>query len=264
MGCVYCGANGPLTREHGIPAWLYEQTSDQTEQFFARKDDFVDTELQIRDVCHTCNHERLGQLDSSARALYDRHLQHYVGRGDSVEFKYDFDELARWLLKVAYNVARINGNGHEEFEPFVQYIWRGTPRPMKFSVFVQILIPTQVPEHIQRQTGEREFLPNSIRIGKASESPYWRFDLCRRVGVKSYDFRIVGSNNETISEKRWRSMLRTFEVKGIPGARRLGCNKTLEILSASQNDAYGSCRGFFLANHAKIFERRRNRPQNWR
>ncbi len=51
----------------------------------------------------------LSQLDAYGKSLYDQYFTVPVDFGDTVEFLFDFDRLARWLLKLSFNSGRVHG-----------------------------------------------------------------------------------------------------------------------------------------------------------
>ena len=66
----------------------------------------VQAELTIADVCGACNSGFLSRLDAYGAGLWDKFFDFVPRPGEAVRFGYDFDLLARWLLKLAYNVGR--------------------------------------------------------------------------------------------------------------------------------------------------------------
>jgi hypothetical protein len=75
----------------------------------------------VRDVCGACNGGILSRLDAYAADLDREYFTRAVGFSPVVRFKYDFDLLLRWLLKISYNDDR-SGAPPYEAEPFVPYI----------------------------------------------------------------------------------------------------------------------------------------------
>ena len=105
-------------------------------------DKAVSGELTIGDVCKRCNNGPLASLDNYVCDLHDRFFNDIVHSGDRVDFRFDFERLLRWLLKVAYNIARARGGTIESTTDLVNYILNGTNRPTGFRVFLQLIIPT--------------------------------------------------------------------------------------------------------------------------
>ena len=63
-------------------------------------------DLIVKDVCARCNNGALSALDTYACKLYDSYFSKTVERNEHVDFRYDHDQLLRWLLKVSYNSSR--------------------------------------------------------------------------------------------------------------------------------------------------------------
>jgi len=114
--CAFCKRQSRLTQEHVFPKSLLkhkkvERKPEPSMRFSAKINKFVvDTELTIGDVCANCNNGVLSNLDGYFNEIYKRDICNYVALGQSKRFTYDFDRLARWLLKISYNVARVNNS----------------------------------------------------------------------------------------------------------------------------------------------------------
>jgi len=66
----------------------------------------------------------------------------------SLEFNYDYDLLARWLLKTAYNSSR-GAKHHEDAEALSQYthyMLGDDPRPRTLSVCLLLVAPYEAKE----------------------------------------------------------------------------------------------------------------------
>jgi hypothetical protein len=89
--CVFCGADGPLTREHTLPAWLGRigLPSDPVKHATGRlnrnpKDRGVSAPFTrvVRVVCATCNNGWLSDLDAAAKTAL---TQPILGRATTIE-----------------------------------------------------------------------------------------------------------------------------------------------------------------------------------
>src|SRR6266571_5236600 len=132
--CAYCGGPGPFTKEHVWPTSLYERfVADATARphFFLDRspDKFVLGEPTIRDVCAGCNNGELSRLDGYACQLYDSFLHRQFEDGESVVFEYDYDRLLRWLLKIAFNSARVHRSDTGILGYYRNYILGDFQRP---------------------------------------------------------------------------------------------------------------------------------------
>lgn len=63
--CAYCAREAPLTREHLIPAFMYDYQKQFTPfiEWSELAEKTVGGELQIKDVCAPCNNGPLSALD---------------------------------------------------------------------------------------------------------------------------------------------------------------------------------------------------------
>ncbi len=116
--CAYCRKTDvKLTKEHLWPASLCKRFippngEGSDGRMYIRKvpERFLETEVQIKDVCQDCNNGVLSFLDGYICKLWDVYFCTRVLSGDEVVFHYDYDYLSRWLLKIHYNSARIHNS----------------------------------------------------------------------------------------------------------------------------------------------------------
>ena len=66
-------------------------------------------DMTIKDVCRECNNGPLSKLDAYFCQVYDKYFAHVPKPGKSIEIRYDFSLLMRWLLKISYNSSRTTG-----------------------------------------------------------------------------------------------------------------------------------------------------------
>ena len=80
MPCIFCGAEGKLSREHVFPRWLEELFPDLGEVDYLRRLVTFSTDqhdkrpgpsfdVVVRDVCRDCNHGWMERLESQARPI---------------------------------------------------------------------------------------------------------------------------------------------------------------------------------------------------
>jgi hypothetical protein len=110
MKCAYCGEEKKPTREHIIPdGFLRGMKVDEqirwTETSPCR---VIGSDFVIKDVCDNCNNRVLSQLDTYAINLITKYNGKIDKNTKKIFFKYDYNKLSRWLLKVCYNSARAN------------------------------------------------------------------------------------------------------------------------------------------------------------
>src|SRR5918911_3114561 len=119
--CAYCRLSKTLTRENVLPSWILREQPTSNVRFDLNQQRVSERVPTIRDVCPDCNNGALSILDSYALALYERYFSNEVPK-QGVLFEYDYDMLARWLLKVAFNSARKANSRPDELEQFTSYI----------------------------------------------------------------------------------------------------------------------------------------------
>jgi hypothetical protein len=151
--CAYCGpTDSPLTREHLFSAFLegggYKTFVDRTRKIVSRR------APRIRDVCERCNTGPLSALDAHGAELHRRYFSRLVDAPVDITFRYDFDRLLRWLLKIAYNQDRAKGLPSDVYQPFLPYVLgtvkqRSAPATIHFGIIAPV--PTETP--IERQLG---------------------------------------------------------------------------------------------------------------
>ncbi|NIE64032.1 HNH endonuclease [Burkholderia sp. Ax-1719] len=136
--CAYCREDRPLTREHIIPAFIYDFQKQQEGTFIGWNEvaqRMVGGEGKIKDVCEDCNNGVLSDLDS-----YGKHLltdsgllvQNYTKQG--LALRYDYSLLLRWLLKISFNSSRTDGAHSHLFERFIPFIRGLASAPSRFHV----------------------------------------------------------------------------------------------------------------------------------
>lgn len=103
-------------------------------------------EATIRDVCADCNNVKLATLDAYGKRFLTEAgvlVPNYTKL--SITLKYDFDLMARWLLKLGYNAARIDGTDPSVFTNYIAYILGIDARPQNGSI--AIVASMAAPEH---------------------------------------------------------------------------------------------------------------------
>ncbi|WP_146109982.1 HNH endonuclease [Salinibacter sp. 10B] len=122
--CAYCGKKGQLSKEHLYPDCLQSRRDgDRVYSSNAISDKFVPgSALQIKDVCETCNNGVLSELDQYFCGLYDSFIDgRTVRSGEQVQFRYEYDDLLRWLLKMLYNNARAGKAAKKHVDRLQEY-----------------------------------------------------------------------------------------------------------------------------------------------
>lgn len=259
--CAYCGSGGPLTHEHLFTDGLLKRVTppENALQYLKKPRKFVDGDVTVKDVCSKCNNELLSSLDDYICKLYDECFKDFVHKGESIRFRYDFDKLARWLLKTIYNSGRVHNYGSHVFPKWIQYILYGLEKPEGITILVRIVIPHKVDsaaayakrlsEAIQK-AGER--VPAQVRIIEDANPSLLRYEkifaLYRIVALNSYYFHVIIPNLYPYSRPEWRRTLRQIQREDIREAHRLTLGHKDIFLSASHFDFWDVSRYQVEAN----------------
>lgn len=159
--CAYCGTPGILTRDHVWPECFLDRVGRQAAHFSHQTQRAHGADYVVGDVCADCNNVRLEPLDRYFCGLYDRYFVHGHPFGAEVSFEYDFDLLARALLKIAYNSARSAGADASYLSPLANYILDGTDAPAQFALYAELVSPTVVKD-ARSPSGVRQQLPTGL------------------------------------------------------------------------------------------------------
>ncbi|MHA2937240.1 hypothetical protein ACXJY6_02980 [Vibrio sp. RC27] len=162
--CAYCGEDRKATREHIIPDFIYsfQKNKGGNVGWNERAQKLVPSEGKIKDVCAICNNERLGGLDGAVKTMFEDAgimTQNYLK--DHVEFKYDYNVLKRWLLKVSYNSARAASNNAHRFKRFIPFIMGDELEESDVEILVGLYKPEILSkEEMKKFDGDLEFGAN--------------------------------------------------------------------------------------------------------
>jgi hypothetical protein len=158
--CSYCGSDDNLTREHIIPKFIYSREALKGHETpvshvpATAGEKFVQSEPVIADVCARCNNGVLSRLDEYGAKMYDQFFDVTPQPGERIELSYDFDLLTRWLLKLAYNTARMRkwpAPHFEQLEQATEYISGKASCPTNLRIYVQLITPAKLtPQQKQR------------------------------------------------------------------------------------------------------------------
>jgi len=231
--CAYCGG-GELTREHLIPQGYFDRTGGAAEYVANIKvgvttEKFLSSEPTIADVCGCCNNGVLSRLDSYFLILFDRYFSNVVVRGRRISFKFDFDKLFRWLLKMGYNMGRARRwDGIQNLEACKDYIRFAAPRPNNITVLLQAATPGFIPSSPPTEFPPEMFVVNAMRVPRLLKD----FPFALHVGIHCYQFYALFHHSATKSSDR-KSRVKAFQRRFL-GAYELRPNKeSIKIYPAS-------------------------------
>ena len=140
-------------------------------------------DLIVKDVCARCNNGALSALDTYACKLYDSYFSKTVERNEHVDFRYDHDQLLRWLLKVSYNSSRTTHVDAAFHRPLRKYMLGGAEKPDLVSVTLDIVVPSVVYGIVLE--------PRAIRCAQIIIGCNRPWVCVRLVAVNSFYFYIV-------------------------------------------------------------------------
>lgn len=184
--CAYCGGGSKLTKEHIWPASIIRKVGDRA-SYNPKAGKFLWTEMVIGDVCGTCNNGPLSQLDAYGAELYDKYFCNYHLTDKPLNFEYDYNRLARWLLKLSYNAARVNESDHASLARYSKCILDENENiPEDFSISVDLVLPEI------NLLNNQQVLPASNRICKVKfteQIDSWC--TVRMVAINSFYFWIL-------------------------------------------------------------------------
>jgi hypothetical protein len=198
--CAYCDKHDALTKEHLWPAALHKRLytiNEQTASSFwlLRIDKDIEGEPQIRDVCGNCNNVVLSNLDSYICSLFDSNFVKILERDEEVVFEHNYHLLKRWLLKISFNSARINGSPDIGALTELRSYMLGRDEGLGRSVqlFIRLSYPEEVPE---REINPESSSDNLVRIEPTvHRSGHLYFiehgvgkKLVRAIHLRSYSF----------------------------------------------------------------------------
>ncbi len=170
--CAYCKHEKKLTIEHIFPSWIVREQPDSNARFSLNEQRVTERVPTIRDVCGDCNSGQLAYLDNYVLGLYQRYFSKSVPE-KGVIFEYDYDLLARWLLKVVYNSARKTKSRPDELEEMINYILGKSPRVVNLRIIGFLLKPSKLSQRMLRKLGEDyqgpiTFAPRNVSITRMS------------------------------------------------------------------------------------------------
>lgn len=155
--CAYCKQEKRLTREHLLPDWYLKiDPSPEDTTFLERaKDRFISSDPVIKDVCAECNNVRLSQLDKYGKSVYTSTLSHFIYRDEPFSLNFDYTRFVKWLIKIAYNSARIHGTDIHVLEDYASILVDQSPLPEHLRVFVTTITPSVIDAFGNRAMAKR-------------------------------------------------------------------------------------------------------------
>ena len=188
--CAYCEKAGPLTKEHVWPQWLNKLEPSYVMRFSAKAQKVFGGDLTVSDVCASCNNGALSKLDGYAHGLHASFFSRILAVEEQISFEYNFNFLARWLLKVSYNSARATGRDEQFFQPLVSYMLGVADKPAFVSVMLDIVAPSVINGHTLE--------PRAVRCAGIFVGKCRPWVCVRLVAINSYYFYIIITAEKTV------------------------------------------------------------------
>jgi len=251
--CAYCGNPGPFSREHVWPECFLNQLKDRYAHYSPKSGKVHGGDYVVRDVCLSCNNQKLSKLDNYFCSLYDLYFKNTRGSDEVVVFEYEYDLLARALLKIAFNTARSAGSETEPLEQMAGYILEGSPRPRGLAVIGELVSPTYIEDRSRPISVMKEIRPTLYRSALGLlRAPHSFAVLVRIVAINSFFFHILVSR-ESENIDSFFDAVREF-LGGIRGTVLLSETHNHIVLRTSPQDSISSMLPLISA---KKFEYRR-------
>jgi hypothetical protein len=193
--CAYCEQDGKVTKEEVMPHFLsnnrprYRTVLDHGRRLV--RSGLV---TAVRDVCENCNGKILGKLDAYAAELDRAYFTKLVGFSPNIDFRYDFNRLLRWLLKIFYNDDRTRLRPYET-ECFVPFILGKAPEPPFIcTILLGIITPGVTPREQQERGFPKIIEPESCGVGYSEFGAPAKEDIAysRFLQINSYRFDVIG------------------------------------------------------------------------
>jgi len=257
--CAYCGRQrGMFSREHLMPAALTGRVSEPliANVRTSRGEVAITGEPTIKDVCTACNNGPLSMLDEYAVKLYDKYFHRIVETGDLVAFEYDFDLLARWLLKIVYNYARARNWEFNPSRELLDYVLTGAPLRTQPEVILQLIVPTK-----ERPGVHGRIDPIDSRVGLLVPNLLLGPQFGALVAQRSYYFYLLLVAPETRRSVRERILEKLR--KQVPGAVRLSGKNRAKVYASFQDFASHAFHSPALIRNFMLKRPKGLEPKSW-
>lgn len=264
--CAYCGSTRPLTKEHVIPRFIIARRTQKWDTFNQREKVFFQADPQIGDVCKPCNSGQLSQLDAYVNSIWDEYFEKIVMPGDVVTLRYNFDRLARWLLKVSFNAARASKTEDDiaVLRRYVPYMLGNEGAHASLAIYLELMTPHLLspeeeratdPLHLKElprnQSGRVMLEPREIRPARSIRS---REMTIRILSLHSYYFYLF-LQNEQASEAQWKKRRR--EARNLfPSAKYLPEDEA-ELTIPASPASFLDTKLAHMTAHAEAYKQRR-------
>lgn len=205
-----------MTREHVIPSFAYSLQRTASEKPLGWSEPaskMVGGEMKVKDVCEACNSGALSLLDRYGKELLQSAgvlVLDFPHR--SLTLKYDYDQLARWLLKISFNSARTSGVHSPIFEEYIPYMLgrASTPSRSKLAILSYLAAPEKLKTGDEAMDVSNPFI---VRISYGLHNDYYTL---RIVGFGPLFFFLLIFRNDVLPGHAAAAIRRV--LKDQPGA----------------------------------------------
>jgi hypothetical protein len=251
--CAYCGNTGKFTREHVWPNCFLERLECTHAHFSPKSGKVHGGDYVVCDVCTTCNSDKLSELDDYFCYLYDKYFVEPRGVDEEVIFEYEYDPLARALLKISYNTARSAGSEITPFKYLTDYMLDGESRPFGFVIIGELVSPTFIAEKKGTKSVVKEIRPTMYRSMRGQlQTPHGSTVLTRIVAISSFFFHILIARDPK-NEDVFNTAVHEF-LSVIDGTELLNPVSTSITLRTTHRDSLSSMMPLLKLKHKEYKE----------
>ncbi|WP_068717336.1 hypothetical protein [Vibrio tritonius] len=248
--CIYCGQNKTLTREHIMPAFVYTYqysiSNSKCIGWREKAQKLLQQEAKIRDVCAHCNNVVLGAIDAHAKSALEKSGAFTPNfNKNAVDFEYDFNQYARWLLKVAFNSSRASGKQLGVFDQYKDLILDKSSDYSGFFITGGLLKPYKLTPQQISDVGQSLFADSSGYVNPFFSRISWAQNLPNDISVKqivigAFVFHVV-SYGQNISRVRKRELQKEYlkMCKGMAILNKGSCRTKLSQIPLTFVDSMG-------------------------
>ncbi|WP_155859047.1 hypothetical protein [Enterovibrio calviensis] len=210
-----------MTREHILPSFVYKyqerNKKGKISGWREKPQKIVDGEAVIKDVCAECNNVVLGALDGHAKQVLEKAGVFTSNfKENKLYLEHNYNELSRWLLKVAYNSSRASGKHQGVFEKFKGFILGESSVPSQFIISAGLLKPLKLTNDQYHECGKdldadehRYVNPFYPRISWAPQTPTG-FSV-KQIVIGALVFHVVILNDSISRDERKRLIKQYFK-----------------------------------------------------
>ena len=249
MLCAYCGLESVPTRDHVWPKCFLDKVGRDRHAHYSPKSGKVHgADYLVKDVCATCNNNKLSVLDTYFCSLYDEYFCLPRDSGSVIEFSYNFDLLLRALLKIAYNTARSSSTEVRPLVRLAKYVLDGGTTPEGVALVAELVSPSYVVDRAHPDLLPEKVLPTMYRSARGKLLTSHGGDV-RIVAIGSFFFHLLIARDPENLEAFF-SALDEF-MSELEGTIRLTLGATPSVLRSTRRDSLSSMMPLLTAKRSQ-------------